>query len=133
MCLAAPQHARRRAKRSKKKLHVPLMHNPLWSKLPPAAATVVADVQPLLEPMLLPKVRCCCCHTLMQHLHETLRHGCLGAGMKRLAYTAGWPVQCPGPAYAALCCNQKPRVAASIKPVAAFVSSLHDPCPLSGP
>ncbi|KAL4853586.1 Ankyrin repeat [Chlorella vulgaris] len=76
-----------RAKRSKKKLHVPLMHNPLWSKLPPAAATVVADVQPLLEPMLLPKAPD---HIAGEQLLFTpAEDELLALGLRRFAYD--WP------------------------------------------
>ncbi|KAI3433354.1 hypothetical protein D9Q98_003172 [Chlorella vulgaris] len=76
-----------RAKRSKKKLHVPLMHNPLWSKLPPAAATVVADVQPLLEPMLLPKAPD---HIAGEQLLFTpAEDELLALGLHRFAYD--WP------------------------------------------
>jgi hypothetical protein len=48
---------RRRPRRSKKKKYVPLMQHPVWSALPPPAAAVVADVHPLLEPLLVPRVR----------------------------------------------------------------------------
>ena len=45
-----------RCRRRKRRQRQPLQHA-LWAALPPRAAAVVADVQPLLEPALLPKVR----------------------------------------------------------------------------
>ena len=58
-CPVSPCCCRRKRKRNKKKQYVPLMHNPLWNRLPASAAAVVADVQPLLEPLIVPRVRSC--------------------------------------------------------------------------
>lgn len=51
-----PPPCRRRRRRKKATLGSLLVPHPLWKALPPAAAAAVADVAPLLEPALVPRV-----------------------------------------------------------------------------
>lgn len=48
--------SRRRRKKKKTFMGSLLVPHPLWKALPPAAAAAVADIQPLLEPVLVPRV-----------------------------------------------------------------------------